>query len=66
MDSAAEALYSSENQVRKYVSSYSSLPKGPMTSAKTTNSKSSGLTFSWDELANHVKQETFNMKNNLG
>jgi hypothetical protein len=66
MDSASEALYSSEKQVRKYVSSYSSLPKGPMTSAKTTNSKSSSLIFSWDELANHVKQETFNMKNNLG
>jgi hypothetical protein len=36
-----------------------------MISAKTTNSQGSGLVFSWDELANPVKQETFNMKNNL-
>jgi hypothetical protein len=32
-----------------------------MTSAQTKNSKSLGL-ISWDELANHMKQETFNIK----
>lgn len=66
MDSAAEALYSSIKQAGKYVCSHSSLAKGTMTSAKTTHSKSSGLIFSWDKLTNHMKEETFNMKNNLG
>jgi hypothetical protein len=32
-----------------------------MTSARTKNNRSSGLIFSWDELPNHMKQETFNM-----
>ena len=66
MNSAAEAFYSSAKQVWNYFCSHSSLAKGTMTSAKTTNRKSSVLLFSWEKLANHMKQETFNMKNNLG
>ena len=65
-NSATEAFYSSAKQVWNYVCSHSSLAKGTMTSAKTTDSKSSGLIFSWDELANHMNQETFSMKNNSG
>ena len=65
MDSAAEVFYSSAKQVWNYFCSHSSLAKGTMTSAKTTDSKSSGLIFSWDELANHMNQETFSMKNNF-
>ena len=55
-----------KKKVQKYVCSYSSLAKGIVTSSMTTNTKSSGLMFSWDELANHMKQEIFNMKNNIG
>jgi hypothetical protein len=66
MNSAAEAFYSSAKQVWNYFCSHSSLAKGTMTSAKTTDNKSSGMIFSWDEFANHMSQETFSMKNNLG
>ena len=66
MNSAAEAFYSSAKQVWNYFCSHSSLAKGTMTSAKTTNNTSLGFIFSWDELANHMNQETFNRKNNFG
>ena len=66
MDSAAEAFYSSAKQVWNYFYIHSLLAKGSMTSAQTTNRKSAGLIFSWDELPNYMNQETFNMKNNLG
>ena len=62
MDSATESFYSSTKQVWNYVCSHSSLAKGTMTSAKATDNKSSGVIFSWDELPNHMKQETFSMK----
>lgn len=62
LDSAADTLCSSEKQIGKYVCSYSSLANGTMTSAKITISKSSVLIFSWHKLANHMKQETFNIK----
>ena len=65
VDSAAESFYLPAKQVWNYVCSHSSLAKGTITSAKTTDSKSSGLIFSWDELANHMNQETFSMKNNF-
>jgi hypothetical protein len=54
LDSAANAHYSCEKQVEKGNCSYSSLAKGNMTSSKSTNSKKSGLNFSWDELAKHM------------
>jgi hypothetical protein len=66
MDFATEAFYSSAKQVWNYVFSYSSLAKGTMTSAKNTDNNSSGLIFSWDELANHMNLESFSMKNNSG